>query len=357
MIDSYEKQYEKLKERVLDGVMSYWSDSGLKNGDLSELDDILSNGLKWADHDCTFDYDCIDCDYRCGAGSHHAYLDPEERQELLWEVLQKIIGEVRWCSGFEFEDCDHGEKREPFGNWMWYDDSYSELLKEFLWYHGEEIKTYPRCSGLVNDLMKLGLFPYSENWGTLNLEVLGEYKDLADFWDSHKLSPPGQACSRCGLLVSPEEMAAGAVMGTPEDSRTPCRSCPLDWVEWHREMVLQSSMKKVISFCLKLVSALSLDVDREPSTALVFTRARRFLEICSEEEEQKRIAEEQEQEQKMAVLRRKEAFISAWDRGNRCWVVKNGVYRFVDHDRIRTVVNKLPPTAWSVDDYGSYEIK
>ena len=110
----------------------------------------------------------------CWIGDH-AYLDPEERQELLWEVLQKIIGEVRWCSGFEFandgvDPCiPHwmgGCKRisEPGwpGNWnVYYDDSYSELLKEFLLGdrgdvgYGKEIKTYPRCSQLINDLMKL----------------------------------------------------------------------------------------------------------------------------------------------------------------------------------------------------------
>ena len=271
------------------------------NDDWDRLVGILENGFSCADHDCT-GYGCIDCDYSCGAGCWQEKVESRERQDLLWEFLQQIIGEVGTNSTY----------------WKSYEDSYSKLLEDLLWSYGKEIQTDPRCSELVDDLMNLDLFPSSENWGTLNLSELGEYNDLGDFWNSHELSPP----------------EGGDGWGDEF------------WVEWHRENVLQPSMEAVISFCLKVIDTLSLDVDREPSTALVFTRARRFLKMCSDERERVR----------MAVLR-KEAFVSAWDRGNRRWVVKNAVYRFVEYDRIRSVVNKLPPTAWSLDDYGTYEIK
>ena len=283
------RSFSSAEQEVLNSVME---------GYLDLLHKILKDGYTKTDHECD-GYGCEVCDYSCGPYRWQEKVTPQERQDLLWKILQQIIGKV-------------GTNSTDY--WESYEDSYSKLLEEFLGSYGEEIQTDPRCSGLVEVLLNLDLFPSSENWGTLKMSELEEYDSFGDFWNSCEFS-----------------FTDG---GDPVDE------------EWHCENVLQPSMEAVISFCLKVIDTLSLDVDREPSTALVFTRARRVLKMCSDERERVR----------MAVLR-KEAFVSAWDCRKRCWVVKNGVYRLVDQDRIWSAVNKLPRTAWSVDDYGTYEIK
>ena len=269
--------------------------NSVMKGDLDQLASILENGIG-------SEGVCVDCDgYGCITCCWQEMVTPQERQDLLWKILQQIIGEMGTNSTYYWES---------------YEDSYSKLLEDFLWSYGKEIQTDPRCSELVDDLMNLDLFPSSKNWGTLKMSELGEYDSLGDFWNSCEFSFPE------GGDAVDEEF-------------------------WHCENVLQPSMEAVISFCLNVIDTLSLDVDRYQSTVLVFTRARRFLKICSDKREQ---------------VRRKDALLSAWDCtrtvGRKCcWVVKNGVYRFVDQDRIRSVVNKLPRTEWRMDDYGTYEIK
>ena len=156
---------------------------------------ILENGsaTRRADHDCD-GYGCIICDYSCGAGCWQEKVTPQERQDLLWEVLQQIIGKV-------------GGQTTP-ATGKSYEDSYSKLLEEFLWSYGKEIQTDPRCSELVDDLMNLDLFPSSENWGTLKMSELGEYDMIWVTFGTLVNSAPRR-----------EETAADDEF----------------WVEWHRE--------------------------------------------------------------------------------------------------------------------------